>query len=40
MGIFIRITTVMRWQQRAELNEKDTLNKKWLISFALKPFSQ
>lgn len=32
MGIFIRITKVMRWQQRAELNEKDTLNKKWLIS--------
>lgn len=28
MGIFIRITKVMRWQQRAELNEKDTLNKK------------
>lgn len=32
MGIFIRITKVMRWQQRPELDEKDTLNKKWLIS--------
>lgn len=31
MGIFIRIIKVMRWQQRAELHEKD-LNKKWLIS--------